>query len=162
MFIIIAPRVIDLGLEVKAFKEMMGNSSLGCRVRVGQMCRDRESGISMIFLMVDLRVVDILGVDVTLDMDEFTAIELSVIGTLAGLSYPTWSWSWVRLHMHMVGCIYAWNFWMKFIFRRGECKTRENSNFRKNGKIVISIKIQNFSRSRMTKRTSPLESSCEI
>ena len=33
--------VIDLGLEVEAFREVMGNSSLGCRVRVGQMGRDR-------------------------------------------------------------------------------------------------------------------------
>ena len=53
---------------------MMGNSSLGCRVRVGQMCRDRETGISVILLMVDHRVVDILSVDVFLDMDELTAI----------------------------------------------------------------------------------------
>ena len=44
--------------------------------------------------MVDLRVVDILVVDVRLDMDELTAIELSVIGTLAGLSYPTRPWIW--------------------------------------------------------------------
>ena len=29
---------------------------------VGQMCRDRESGILVILLMVNLRVVDILGV----------------------------------------------------------------------------------------------------
>ena len=43
----------------------------------------------MILLMVDLRVVDILGVDVILDMDELTAIGLSVMGTLVGLSYPT-------------------------------------------------------------------------
>ena len=85
----------------------MGNSSLGCRVRVGQMCQDRESGISVIMLMVDLRVVDILGIDVILDMDELTAIGLSVIGTLIGLSYPTQSWSWVRLHMHVVGCVCA-------------------------------------------------------
>ena len=92
MFIIVAPRVIDLGLEVEAFREMMRNSSLDCKVRVGQMCRDRESGISVILLMVDLMVVDILGVDVILDMDELTAIGLSVIGTLAGLSYPTRSW----------------------------------------------------------------------
>ena len=42
------------------------------------------------------------------------------------------------------------------------CKTRENSNFLKNGKMVISVKIRNFSRSRMMKRTSPLESSREI
>ena len=67
---------------------MMGNSSLGSRVRFGQMCRDRESGISVILLMVDLRVVDILDVD----MDELTAIGLSVIRTLAGLSYLTRSW----------------------------------------------------------------------
>ena len=39
--------------------------------------------------VVDLRVVDVLVVDVKLDMDELTAIELSVIETLAGLSYPT-------------------------------------------------------------------------
>ena len=43
------------------------------------------------------------------------------------------------------------------------CKTRENSNFLKNGKIVISVKkIWNFSKSQMTKRTSPLKSSREI
>ena len=30
-----ASRVIGLGLEVEAFREMIGNSSLGCRVRVG-------------------------------------------------------------------------------------------------------------------------------
>ena len=89
MFIIGAPCVIDLDLEVEAFREIIGNSSLGSRVRVGQRCRDRESGISMILLMVDLRVVDILGVDVILDMDELTAIGLSVIGTLAESSYPT-------------------------------------------------------------------------
>ena len=116
MFVIVSPRVIDLGSEVEAFREMMRNSSLGCRVRLGQMCRDRESGISAILLMVDLRVVDILGVDVILDMDELTAIELSVIGTLAGLSYLTRSWSWVRLHMQVVGCVCTWNFGTKFFF----------------------------------------------
>ena len=42
--------------------------------------------------VVDLRVVDILVVDVRLDMDQLTAIGLSVIGTLAGLSYPTRPW----------------------------------------------------------------------
>ena len=44
--------------------------------------------------VVDLRVVDILVVDVRLDMDELIAIGLSVIGTLAGLSYPTRPWVW--------------------------------------------------------------------
>ena len=42
--------------------------------------------------VVDLRVVDILVVYVMFDMDELTAIGLSVIGTLAGLSYPTRPW----------------------------------------------------------------------
>ena len=73
----------------------------------------------MILIMVDLRVVDILGVDVIFDMDELTAIGLSVIETLAGLSYPTRSWSWVRLHMHVVGCVCTWNLGMKFFLRRG-------------------------------------------
>ena len=67
----------------------------------------------MILLMVDLRVVDILGDDVILDMDELTAIGLSVIRALVGLSYPTWSWSWVKLHMHVVGCVCGWNFGTK-------------------------------------------------
>ena len=72
MFIIVAPRVTYLGLEVKAFREAGCRcSSLGCGVRVDLIGRDRELGISVILLMVDLRVVDILGVDVTLDMDEF-------------------------------------------------------------------------------------------
>ena len=44
--------------------------------------------------VVDLRVVDILIVDVRLDMDELTAFELSVIETLAGLSYLTRPWIW--------------------------------------------------------------------
>ena len=44
--------------------------------------------------VVDLRVVDILVVNVRLDMDELTAIRLSAIGTLAGLSYPTRLWIW--------------------------------------------------------------------
>ena len=64
--------------------------------------------------------------------------------------------------MHMVGCVYAWNFGTKFFLRRGECKTRENFNFLKKGKIVISVKIWNFSRFRMMKRTYPLKSSREI
>ena len=64
--------------------------------------------------------------------------------------------------MHMVGCVCAWNFGTKFFLRRGECEIPRKSNFLKKGKIVISVKIQNFSRSRMMKRTSPLESSREI
>ena len=44
--------------------------------------------------VVDLRVVDLLVVDVKLDMDEWIAIGLSIIGTLAGLSYSTRPWIW--------------------------------------------------------------------
>ena len=64
--------------------------------------------------------------------------------------------------MHVVGCVCTLNFGTKFFLRRRECKTRENSNFRKNGKKVISVKNLNFSRSQMMKRTSPLESSRKI
>ena len=39
--------------------------------------------------VVDLRVVDVLVVDVKLDMDESIVIGSSVIKTLTGLSYPT-------------------------------------------------------------------------
>ena len=41
-------------------------------------------------------------------------------------------------------------------------KPRENQIFLKKGKIVISVKIRNFYRSRMKKWTSPLELSHEI
>ena len=44
----------------------------------------------------------------------------------------------------------------------GECETPRKSNFLKKGKLVISVKFRNFSRSRMTKRISSLESSHEI
>ena len=44
--------------------------------------------------VVDLRVVDLLVVDVRHDMDELTAIELLVIRIVAGLSYPTLPWIW--------------------------------------------------------------------
>ena len=94
--------MIDLSLEVEAFREAMcGCSSLGCRVRVGQIGQDCKSEISVILLMVDLRVVDVSGVDVILDMDELITIRLSVFVTLGGLSYLTWSWSCVRLHMNV-------------------------------------------------------------
>ena len=44
--------------------------------------------------VVDFRIVEILVVDVRFDMDELTSIELSVIETLVGLSYPTRHWIW--------------------------------------------------------------------
>ena len=64
--------------------------------------------------------------------------------------------------MHVIGCVCVWNFGTKFFLRRGECETPRKSNFLKNGKIIILVKIQKFSRSWMTKRTSPLESFREI
>ena len=63
--------------------------------------------------------------------------------------------------MHVI-CCDCLEFRDEILFKEGECKTRENSNFLKNGKMVISVKFPNFSRSRMTKWTSPLESSREI
>ena len=54
------------------------------------------------------------------------------------------------------------NFGTKFFLRRVECKTRENSNFLKNCKMVILVKTRNFSKSWMMKRISPLELSREI
>ena len=51
---IVASCVIDLGLEVEAFREARcGCSSLGCRVRVNLMGRDCELEIPKILLMVD-------------------------------------------------------------------------------------------------------------
>ena len=44
----------------------------------------------------------------------------------------------------------------------GECETQKNLDFLRKDKMKISVKIRNFSRSRMTKRTSSLESSREI
>ena len=72
---IIASCVIGLGLKFEASGKAIvwENSPLGSRVRVGQICRDCESKISGILLMVVLRVVDISGFDVILDMDELTA-----------------------------------------------------------------------------------------
>ena len=60
---IIASCVIGLGLEVEASRKVVvwDNSPLGSRVGVVQICRDCESKISGILLMVDLRVVDISG-----------------------------------------------------------------------------------------------------
>ena len=54
------------------------------------------------------------------------------------------------------------NFGTKFLLKRGECKTQENSNFLKNGKFIILVKTQKKFRSRMAKQNSPLESSREI
>ena len=54
------------------------------------------------------------------------------------------------------------NFGDEILLREGECKTRKNSIFMKNGKTIISVENRKFSRSRMMKRTAPLNSSREI
>ena len=62
--------VIELGLEVEASREAVhGCSPLGSRVRVDLIGRDCELEISETLLKVNLRVVDISGFDVILDMD---------------------------------------------------------------------------------------------
>ena len=43
-----------------------------------------------------------------------------------------------------------------------ECKTPEKFNFLKKGKTAISVQNRKFSRSQMTKRIAPLNSSREI
>ena len=65
----------------------------------------------------------------------------------------TYARGWVRM------CV---EFRDKILLKGGECETPENPDFLRKGKMVISVKIRNFSRSRMTKRTSPLESSRKI
>ena len=64
--------------------------------------------------------------------------------------------------MHVIVCICVCEFWDLILLRRGECEAPENLNFLKMGKMVISVKIQNFSRSRMMTRDIPLSSSREI
>ena len=50
----------------------------------------------------------------------------------------------VRAHVHVIACVCVWNFGTKFFLRRGECKTRENFNFLKKGKMVISDENPEF------------------
>ena len=50
----------------------------------------------------------------------------------------------------------------EILLRGGECETPRNPDFLRNDKMIISVKIRNFSKSQMTKRTSSLESSREI
>ena len=59
----------------------------------------------------------------------------------------------------MVVCV---NFRGEILLRGENVKLGKNSIFLKNGKTVISVENRTFSRSRMTKQTSPLNSSREI
>ena len=65
------------------------------------------------------------------------------------------------LHMHVIGCNCV-EFRDEIVLRGEECKTRENFNFLKKGKMVISAKIHNFFISQMMKRISLLEYSREV
>ena len=51
------------------------------------------------------------------------------------------------------------NFGDEILLRRENVKPEKNSIFLKNGKMVILVQNRKFSRSRMTKRTAPLNSS---
>ena len=60
--------VKELGLEVETLEKSLHMSSpLGTRVRVDKICRDCELQISGILLTVDLRVMDMLEFDVSMD-----------------------------------------------------------------------------------------------
>ena len=65
--------------------------------------------------------------------------------------------TYARGWMHM--CV---EFRDEILLRRGECETPRKSNFLEKGQNRNFDKIRNFSRSRMTKRTSPLKLSREI
>ena len=64
--------------------------------------------------------------------------------------------------MHVIVYICVCEFRDEILLRGGECEGPENSNFLKKGKMVISVKIRNFSRSRMTTQIAPLSLSREI
>ena len=70
-----------------------------------------------------------------------------------GLCRVTYARGWMRM------CV---EFRDEILLRGGECETPENPDFLRKDKMVISVEIQNFSRSQKTKQTSPLESSREI
>ena len=63
--------------------------------------------------------------------------------------------------MH-VSDAYFWNLGDEILLRGKNVKPGKNSIFLKNDKMVISVENRKFSRSRMTKQTAPLNSSCEI
>ena len=114
---------------------------------------------------IALGVVSRQGLDIWMSFMTWTRLIVHWIVSdcdLGKVNVCTPSRGCVRLHMHVVVCVCVWNFGTKFFLRRGECETPRKLNFLKKGKIVILVKIQNFYRSRMTKRTLPLELSREI
>ena len=67
---IVASCVRELGLEVKTLeKSLYVSSSRGIRVSVDLICWDYELEISRILLTMDLRVMDMLELNVIFGMD---------------------------------------------------------------------------------------------
>ena len=77
-------------------------------------------------------------------------------------SYTIFSYDFHILYFHIICRIHFMSLTLYFLYLYTGCETSKNPDFLRKDKMVISVKIQNFSRSRMTKRTSPLESSREI
>ena len=63
--------------------------------------------------------------------------------------------------MHVI-CYDCVEFRNEILLRGEECKNPKNSNFLKKGNTIILVKTPTFSKFRIMKRTSPLESSREI
>ena len=85
--------------------------------------------------------LEISGILLTMDLRVMNMLEFDVI---LGMD-------WLTAHRVVIDCD-----------RRRVCETPRKPNFLKKGKMVISIKIRNFSRSWMMKSTLPFESSREI
>ena len=76
---IAASVMIELDLEVEALEEPLYVSyPLGTRARIGMICCGCELEISGILLTVDLRVMDMLELDVILGMDWLTAYRVVI------------------------------------------------------------------------------------
>ena len=71
--------MIELGLEVETLeKPLYVSSLLGIRARIGMICRGCELEIPGILLTVDLRVMDMLELDVILRMDWMTTYRVVI------------------------------------------------------------------------------------
>ena len=65
--------------------------------------------------------------------------------------------------MHVFVCSSVYEFRGQNSVKRGKnVKPGKNSHFLKKGKTVVSVRNWKFSRFRMMKQISPLNSSCEI
>ena len=83
---------------------------------------------------IALGVVSRQGLDLWMSFMTWTRLTVHWIVSacdLGKVSVCTPSRGCVRLHMHVAGCVCERNLGTKFFLKRGECKTRENSNFLK-------------------------------